>query len=254
MTFELGFLALAALLAGFVDAVAGGGGLIQLPALFAVLPSENPATLFGTNKLSSIFGTASAARRYAGRIEIPWRIVVPAAASAFVCSYLGAATVSSLPRDILRPLVLALLAAVTLYTLARRDFGVTTVAASLPRRAGPYAAVMGAALGFYDGFFGPGTGSFLVFLFVRSFGLDFLRASGSAKIVNMMTNAGALIFFLPHGQVLWFSALTMAAFNVLGSIVGSHIAIKRGSPFVRGMFLLVTGGLIIKFGRDIWLK
>lgn len=254
MTFELGFLAFAALLAGFVDAVAGGGGLIQVPALFAILPGETPATLFGTNKLSSIFGTANAAWRYAGKMAIPWHIVIPAAMSALVFSYFGAVTVAWLPKEMLHPLVLVLLVMVALYTLLRPDFGLNATATAISRRTGWWAVLTGAGLGFYDGFFGPGTGSFLIFLFARIFGLDFLRASASAKIINVVTNAGALFFFLPHNQVLWLSAVVMAIFNVLGSAVGSHLALKRGSVFVRGIFLIVTTALIFRFGWDIWLN
>jgi hypothetical protein len=231
--------------AGFVDAVAGGGGLIQVPALFTAFPGESPATLFGTNKGSSIFGTANAAWRYARRIAIPWEVAVPAAGAAFVFSFFGAATVAWLPKDVVRPLILGLLVGVAVYTAIHRDFG---AAAAAGRAACRRAA--GAVLGFYDGFFGPGTGSFLIFAFVRWFGLDFLRSSAAAKIVNGSTNAAALLFFAPNGHVLWALALAMAVFNVAGAQVGARLAIRRGSGFVRGVFLFVTVLLIVKFGYD----
>jgi uncharacterized membrane protein YfcA len=245
-----GFAALlcAAFGAGLVDAVAGGGGLIQVPALFSALPHEAPATIFGTNKGSSVFGTAHAAWRYARRIEPPWGIALPMAAAAFVASFFGAAAVAWLPKEFVRPLILVLLLAVAGYTAWHRDFGMEPAPA--PRRGWAPVLAVGAALGFYDGFFGPGMGSFLIFAFVRWFGLDFLRASAGAKIVNGSTNLAALCYFVPNGHMLWGVALSMAACNVLGAQAGAHLAIRRGSGFVRGVFLLITLLLIAKFGYD----
>lgn len=247
---DLIILCTAAFAAGMVDAVVGGGGLIQIPALFGAMPQAQPATVFGTNKLASIFGTASAAMRYARRIDIPWRAALPAAAAAFLLSYFGAMTVAWLPKDWLRPLVLVLLIIVTVYTYVRKDLG----AVDQRREHGPrdmmLALFFGGLIGFYDGFFGPGTGSFLIFLFVRLFGMDFLRASVSAKIVNAATNLSALVFFGVHGHVLVATGLAMAAFNVGGAQVGSHMAIRHGAGFVRRVFLFVAGVFIIKFAWD----
>lgn len=247
---DMALLAGMAFIAGLVDAVVGGGGLIQIPALFTVLPQAMPATIFGTNKLAAIFGTASAALRYARRIRVPWRAALPAAAAAFVFSYLGAMAVSLLPREVLRPLVLILLIAVALYTFARKDFG----SIDHDRHHGSsdmlLAMLFGAVLGFYDGFFGPGTGSFLIFVFIRFFGLDFLRASSAAKIVNVATNAAALLYFGAHGQVLWTVAALMAVFNIAGAVFGAYLALRHGSGFVRKVFLAVATVLIVKFGYD----
>lgn len=246
-------LLLAAGFAGFVDAVAGGGGLIQVPALFAALPREAPATLFGTNKIASIFGTLSAARRYVRAVEMPWKLVLPAAASAFVFSFAGAAVVVWLPKDVVRPLVLVLLVAVAVYTWLRPDFGrqrnKPPVAA---RHVLPVAILAGALLGFYDGFFGPGAGSFMIFAFVRLFGMDFLHASATAKIVNAATNAGAILLFAPSGHMLWALGLGMALCNIAGAQVGSRLAIRHGSGFVRVVFLTMTTLLIAKIGWDVW--
>lgn len=240
----------AAFAAGLIDAVVGGGGLIQIPALFSVLPQAQPATLFGTNKLASIFGTTSAAFRYARRIDVPWRAALPAALSAFVLSYFGAMTVALLPKEWLRPLVLALLLIVTVYTYVRKDLGAVDQRRAHGRRDMLLALLFGGVIGFYDGFFGPGTGSFLVFMFVRFFGLDFLRASVSAKIVNAATNLSALIFFGAHAHVLLAIGLTMALFNICGSLVGSHLAIRHGTGFVRRAFLVVASVFILKFAWD----
>jgi uncharacterized membrane protein YfcA len=244
-------LLLAACFAGFVDAVAGGGGLIQVPALFAALPREAPATLFGTNKIASIFGTLSAARRYVRAVEMPWKLVLPAAASAFVFSFAGAAVVAWLPKDVVRPLVLVLLVAVAVYTWSKPDFGVSKRS---PRIAAEHALLVallvGAVMGFYDGFFGPGAGSFMIFAFVRLYGMDFLHASASAKILNAATNAGALLLFAPSGHVLWALGLGMAVCNIAGAQLGSRLAIRHGSGFVRLVFLIVTTLLIVKIGWD----
>lgn len=244
------FLCTAAFAAGLIDAVVGGGGLIQIPALFNVLPQAQPATIFGTNKLASIFGTASAAIRYARRIDVPWRAALPAALAAFVLSYFGAMTVALLPKEWLRPLVLVLLIVVTVYTYVRKDLGAIDQRRVHGRGDMLLALLFGGIIGFYDGFFGPGTGSFLIFMFVRSFGLDFLRASVSAKIVNAATNLAALIFFGANAHVLLATGMAMAVFNIGGSLVGSHLAIRHGAAFVRRAFLAVAGVFILKFAWD----
>ena len=252
MTPDAGLAALvaAAFLAGAIDAVVGGGGLIQIPALFAIHPGEQPATLFGTNKSASVVGTAAAAWRYARRVHMPWRTILPAAATAFVFSWLGAATVAWLPKDAVRPLILVLLFCATVYTLLRKDFGQRHAPAHGGRRELVYATLLGGAIGFYDGFFGPGTGSFLIFLFVRFFGFDFLHASAGAKVVNVATNLAALAYFVPNGHVLPLLAGAMAAANVAGSTAGSWLALRHGSRFVRQVFLVLVAVLIVKFARD----
>jgi uncharacterized membrane protein YfcA len=244
-------LMLAAVLAGFVDAVAGGGGLIQVPALFAGLPREAPATLLGTNKIASIFGTLNAARRYAREVTMPWAVVLPTAFSAFLFSFAGAAVVVLLPKEVMRPLVLVLLVAVAIYTLMKPDFGTQASEVRLPpHRLRWMALAVGALLGFYDGVFGPGAGSFMIFAFVRLFGMDFLHASATAKIVNAATNAGALLLFVPQGHVLWMLGLGMAVCNIAGAQLGARLAIRHGSGFVRFVFLSVTSLLIVKIGWD----
>lgn len=246
-------LALAALFAGFIDAVVGGGGLIQIPALFNALPQEIPATLFGTNKFSSVFGTSNAAWRYARRVDMPWRTTLPAALAAFACSYLGAMAVAWLPPAMLRPLILLLLIGAAAYTFGRRDFGALHQPQHKGRREFAYALLLGGAIGFYDGFFGPGTGSFLIFLFIRFFGFDFLHASAASKVVNVSTNLAALGFFIPHGHFLPLLAVLMAVCNILGSFLGTHLALRHGSGFVRKVFLCVVSVFIIKFAHDTFV-
>lgn len=246
----LATLAFAAFAAGFIDSVVGGGGLIQIPALFTALPQQAPATLFGTNKFASVFGTTNAAWRYARRVSMPWRTTLPAAIAAFVCSYLGAMAVAWLPREMLRPLILVLLIAAAAYTFIKKDFGAVHGPQHTGSRELVYAVLLGGVIGFYDGFFGPGTGSFLIFLFIRFFGFDFLHASAAAKVVNVATNLAALSYFAPNGHMLWHLAVIMAIFNVGGSLAGTHLALKHGSGFVRQVFLVVVSLLILKFAWD----
>ncbi|QLQ23685.1 MAG: sulfite exporter TauE/SafE family protein [Dechloromonas sp.] len=243
-------LVLAAFLAGGVDAVVGGGGLIQIPALFALHPGEPAATLFGTNKCASIVGTANATWRYARRVAMPWRTILPAAAAAFAFSYAGAAAVAWLPKDAVRPLILALLVFAAVHTLQRKDFGQAHAPAHAGHRELIYATLLGGVIGFYDGFFGPGTGSFLIFLFVRFFGFDFLHASAGAKVVNVATNLAALAYFVPNGYWLPVLAAAMAAANLGGSMAGTWLALRHGSGLIRRVFLLVVGVLIVRFAWD----
>jgi uncharacterized membrane protein YfcA len=247
-------LVLGAFGAGLIDAVVGGGGLIQIPLLFSAFPKELPATIFGTNKLAAVFGTIFAARSYARRVEMPWRTILPAAVAAFFFSYLGAMAVAWLPREFLRPLILVLLVGAAAYTYARKDFG----SLHRPQHAGHhelvYALILGSTIGFYDGFFGPGVGSFLVFLFIRFFGFDFLHASAAAKVVNVATNIAALSFFIPNGYLLPAIAISMAVCNVLGSLVGTHLAFRHGNGFVRNLFLVVVSTLILKFSYDTFIR
>lgn len=247
---DLVLLLTAALFAGFIDAVAGGGGLIQVPTLLVMLPGESPATVFGTNKLSSIFGTGNAAVRYARRIALPWSIALPAAAAAFVFSFAGAMAVAWLPKGVVRPLVLGLLVLVLVYTVIKPDFGAVSGPRLAPGLERQWALWMGAVLGFYDGFFGPGAGSFMIFAFVHWFRLDFLHASSAAKVVNFATNAAALAYFAPSGHVLWVIGLAMAVFNVAGALLGARLALRHGSGFVRWIFILVASVLIARLGYD----
>jgi hypothetical protein len=246
----LAALVAAAFIAGLVDAVVGGGGLIQIPALFAAYPGLPPATLFGTNKCASVVGTSAATWRYARRVKMPWRTILPAAAAAFAFSYAGAAAVAWLPKDAVRPLILALLVFAAVYTLKRKDFGQAHAPAHAGHRELIYATLLGGVIGFYDGFFGPGTGSFLIFLFVRFFGFDFLHASAGAKVVNVATNLAALAYFIPNGYWLPLLAAAMAAANLGGSIAGTWLALRYGSGLIRRVFLLVVGALIVRFAWD----
>lgn len=249
---ELMLVALASLLAGFVDSIVGGGGLILVPALFAVFPHAHPATLFGVNKSASIWGTAAATVQFARRVQMPWRALLPAAAVCFAGSMTGAWAVTLIAPDFLRRLLPLVLLGVLIYTLARKDLGQHHAPRFAGRRETAAAATLGLTIGFYDGFFGPGTGSFLVFLFVRWLGYDFLHASASAKLLNTTSNLAALMLFAWKGHVWWHFALVLALANVVGSLLGTRLALRHGSGFVRRVFIGVVGLLILKTGHDAW--
>jgi uncharacterized protein len=245
---------LASLLAGFVDAIVGGGGLVLLPALFATFPTAPPATLMGTNKSAAVWGTGIATWQYSRRVQMRWQAMLPAALAGFAGAFAGAWTVTIISADFLRKLLPLILVLVLLYTLAKKELG-RHHAPRLDGRAETAAAcAIGLAIGFYDGFFGPGTGSFFVFLFVRLLGYDFLNASVSAKLLNLATNIAALILFTLKGHVWWHFALPLAVANVLGSVLGAHMALKHGTGFVRGIFIFVVSALILKTGYDAFLR
>lgn len=244
----------AAFLAGLVDAVVGGGGLIQIPAIFSIFPREVPATLLGTNKLASICGTSAAAVNYARRVRVAWSTAAPAALAAFALAFAGAWTVTRIPGDFVRGLLPFILLAVAVYTFKKKDFGSVHAPLHSGLKEKLLATGMGAAIGFYDGFFGPGTGSFLIFLFVRFFGFDFLGASVAAKIVNVACNISALLWFGYSGHLIWQLGMLMAACQICGSLIGTRLALKHGSGFVRKLFLVVVSILILKTGYDAFLK
>jgi len=246
-------LACAAFLAGLVDAVVGGGGLIQIPAIFAVFPKEVPATLLGTNKLASMCGTVVAAAKYTRRVNVAWSTAAPAAVTAFLFACVGAFAVTRVPGDFVRSLLPLILLAVAVYTFKKKDFGSTHAPLHSGMKERWLAMGVGAAIGFYDGFFGPGTGSFLLFLFVRFFGFDFLGASAAAKVVNVACNVSALLWFGYSGHLIWKLAAVMAVCQIGGSLIGTRLALKHGSGFVRKLFLVVVSVLIVKTAYDTFM-
>lgn len=239
---------------GLVDAVAGGGGLILVPALFAVYPSAPPALLLGTNKLSSIAGTTFATLRYAWSVPIRWRTILPAALVACGGGVAGAKAVTLMEPGVLRPLILVMLGAVAIYTLTRRNFGSTPGRRGRLEFEGPGVAALSGVVGFYDGFFGPGAGSFLLFGLVRLFGYDFLGAAAATKVLNLATNFGALVLFMATGNVLYAVGLPMAASSIAGGLLGAQLAVRQGSRFIRWMFLVVVVALIARLSYDLLLQ
>jgi uncharacterized membrane protein YfcA len=246
LSVDLLLVLVAAFAAGLIDAMVGGGGLIQIPALFAVYPGVPPATLLGTSKFAGLFGTVSAVVRYSRKVAIPWRALAPLALIALAMSVGGARLASVVRPEIFRPLVPIMLLAVLIYVLWRKDLG----GEHAPREfAGSHhvaGALLIAAVGFYDGFFGPGAGSLLIFVFVRCYGYDFLHAGASARVINVAAAAAALSYFASHGLVLWQVGAAMAACNIVGAIVGARLALRGGSAFVRQVFIVIVSLLILR--------
>lgn len=244
------FVSLASALAGFVDAIVGGGGLILVPAMFAAFPHAAPATLFGTNKSAAVWGTAMSTWQYSRRISITWATITPGIVAAGVGAFVGAWAVTLVNPDFLRKLLPFILLGVLLYTLAKKELGRDHVPRHSVRATQWLTAGIGLVIGFYDGFFGPGTGSFFVFLLVRLLGYDFLNASINAKLMNVTTNIAAIALFALKGHVWWHFAVPLAVANVLGSVLGTWMALRHGAGFVRVIFIVVVGLLILKTGWD----
>jgi uncharacterized protein len=251
----LALLVLAAALAGWVDAVSGGGGLVQLPALLLGLPGAPPATVLGTNKLSAIIGTSAVAITYRRASVSDTATAVPMAATAFAGSAVGAVIATHLPGSFFRPLALVLLVVVGVWTFVRPAMGEEQVlrwhGTADHGRHRLTAVMLGGVVGLYDGVFGPGTGTFLVFGLVALLGYSFLNASAIAKVVNVATNLAALIVFAAGGHLLWALGLTMGAANLVGGVVGARTAVRRGSGFVRVVFLAVVGVLLVRLAYDV---
>jgi uncharacterized membrane protein YfcA len=245
---SVGLLCLAAFTASIIDAMVGGGGLISVPALFVIFPGAPAPVLLATNKFSTTFGAAAAVTRYARAGEIPWKQTLWPAIVAASTSAVGAWAVTRVNPLVIRPLVLGLLILVLVATLLRKDLGAPR--AEIPRPIG-LGLTIGAALGFYEGFFGPGTGSFLLFLFVALYGFSFLKASAGGRLINFAANVGALVFFLSQGLVAFEAGIPMAACTLLGGSLGSHLAITHGSRWIRVVFLVVVVAVIGKFAYDI---
>ncbi|MCX7846539.1 MAG: TSUP family transporter [bacterium] len=254
---QVGLLCVSAFVAGCVDAVAGGGGLIQLPVLFIVLPEAPVVTLLAVNKCAAASGTLVATVRYAGAVEVAWGAALTAAGVAAVASFLGARTVSVIDPAVLRPVMAVLLVATAFYTYLHKEYGVYHRPRLRPTGRIIVGSLAGFVIGFYDGFFGPGTGTYLMLLFVILFGFDFLHAAAATKVVNLTTNVAALAFFVGQGQVAWEWALPMAAANVAGGLVGAQVAVLRGSGFIRRAGLVMAIAVIVRFVYDIvssWVR
>ena len=242
------FLLAASFFAGFIDSIAGGGGLIQLPALLIGLPKSETAEVLGTHKLSAVFGTTTAAALYRKQIKPDPKILIAMGVPAFLGSAGGAVLASKIPTSSMRPMVLVLLIIVAVYTWFKPDLGKFENLRHLPKRRVQIAAIAGVVIGFYDGIFGPGTGSFLMLILVASLGYAFITASAIAKVVNVATNVGAIMVFGVNGAVLWQIGIILGIANISGAVIGARLAIKGGSTLVRKVFLLVTVALIVKVG------
>ncbi len=252
MDYPLLLLCFFAFLAGFIDSIVGGGGLVQVPAFFVLYPHLSVPTIISSNRMASVAGTSVAAWNYAQTVRIPWATVAAAGISATIFSYSGALLQSRLPASMLKPIILVLIVLIAAYTYRKKNFGAEdnfrVPAGQIP----VYSAVIGAVLGFYNGFVGPGTGSLLIFGFVSIIGYSFLSASATSKMVNVIADAASLVFFLAGDFVRFDLALPMMACNVAGSYIGSRMAILRGNGFIRSVFLGIVSLIIVRFAYDVF--
>lgn len=251
---DLLLLCLAAFLAGFVDAIVGGGGLIQLPAALVILPSYPVASVVATLKIPAFSGTSIAAWQYLKKVRIDWRLIAVICTVAFFASYGGSYLLTHVSNSFMKPVLLVVLTAVAIYTYTKKDFGQKEqrdVPAAKKLQLGVFISLI---IGFYDGFIGPGAGSFLMLAFIAFMHFDFLHASAHAKVVNLATNLGSVTLFIIKGNIIWTLALPMAIANMAGGFAGARLAIAKGNKFIRVFFLVVIVGILLRFCWDVFFR
>lgn len=230
-------LCIVAFFAGFVDAIVGGGGLIQTPAALVILDYVPVATVMGSVKIPSFSGTALAAQQFVKKVAINWQLLTIMCMLAFLFSFVGSALLTTVSNHFMKPILLVILIIVAVYTFSKKDFGQHTAKVNSKKREIVYGSLLSITIGFYDGFIGPGTGSFLVLGFITVLHFDFLRSSAYAKLVNLATNLGSIILFTLKGKIIWSIALPMAVCNAAGGALGARLALKKGNPFYPHLFL-----------------
>lgn len=251
---DLILLCIVAFLAGFTDAIAGGGGLIQTPAALVLLPQYPLATVLGTLKIPSFSGTSIATTQFVRRVQLNWLLIGLMAITAFMAAFAGSTLLTRVNNSFMKPLLLIMLIVVAIYTFTNKRFGDHIEKDHSFRQQIIYSLLISLVIGFYDGFIGPGAGSFLILSFIGMLGFDFLKASAHAKFVNLATNLGSILFFSLSGKIIYSIALPMAACNALGGLLGARLAILRGNAFIRIFFLVVVCATIIRFAYDVWFK
>lgn len=251
-TYILVLLCIAAFVAGFVDAIVGGGGLIQTPVGLILMPNLPVATVIGTLKIPSFSGTLFAAFQYLKKIEMNWKLLIVMMVLAVPSAFSGSALLTYVSNDFMKPLLLVVLSLLVIYTYAKKNFGQQADKSHSAKQQLIYAVLISFFIGFYDGFIGPGTGSFLVLAFITLLGFDFLQASANAKMVNLATNFGSIVLFIIKGKIIWMVAIPMAICNAVGGFIGAKLAISRGNKFIRIFFLIVVIGTLIRFAYDVF--
>ena len=252
--YQLALLCIAAFCAGFIDAVVGGGGLIQLPAALILLPSYPVSSIIASLKIPAFSGTSVAAYQYVRRVEIDWKRVTLMCTIAFFASFSGSYLLTMVSNAFMKPVLLVVLTVVAIYTFIKKNFGQKAGDAPPEKLQLWFAVAISLCIGFYDGFIGPGAGSFLMLAFIALLGYDFLHASANAKLVNLATNLGSITLFLFKGKVIWLLALPMAASNALGGAIGARLAIGKGNRFIRIFFLFVVVATLLRFAYDIFVR
>jgi len=247
-------LCIASFAAGFIDAIVGGGGLIQTPVALILLPNVSVSSIIGTLKVPAFSGTSFAACQYLKKVDMNWKLLGIMMILAFPSAFVGSTLLTYVSNDFMKPLLLVVLSLLVIYTYAQKNFGQHIVKTHSARTQILYAVLISIVVGFYDGFIGPGTGSFLVLAFIALMGFDFLHASANAKMVNLATNFGSICLFMLKGKILWVIAIPMAFCNAFGGWLGAKLAINKGNKFIRIFFLVVVIGTLIRFAYDVFYK
>ncbi|HLO73606.1 MAG TPA: TSUP family transporter [Flavobacterium sp.] len=253
-TYTILFLCIASFVAGFIDAIVGGGGLIQTPAALILLPNVPVASIIGTLKIPGFSGTSIATYQYLKRVNVNWKLFAVMALVSFTFAYLGSSLLNVMQNDFMKPLLFAILILLLLYTYLKKDFGQYQSNKLSSKQHYFYAILISIVLGFYDGFIGPGTGSLLIMAFIAFLGFDFLQASANAKLVNLATNFGSITLFVLKGKIIWAVAIPMAICNATGSWLGARLAISKGNGFIRVFFLIIVSIALLRFGYDVFIK
>ena len=246
------FLCIAAFFAGFIDAVIGGGGLIQSPVALVLLPNIPVSSIMGSLKIPAFCGTSFASYQYLKKVKLNWHLFMIMALVAFCASFLGSNLLTMVANDFMKPVLLLVLIFLAIYTFTKKDFGQVEVKNRSPKMQLFYGVLISFIVGFYDGFIGPGTGIFFVVCFVSILGFDFLHASTNGKMVNLATNFGSITLFAIKGKIIWAIALPMAFCNAFGGWIGAKLALKNGNSFIRIFFLLVVFCALLRFGYDVY--
>lgn len=252
MLTDILLLCLAAFLAGFVDAVSGGGGLIQTPAALVFLPQEHFSNVIGTIKIPAFSGSLLAAKQYLKKVTIQWKQMLLFCSIALISSYFGSFLLTKISSTFFKPLLLVILIIVAIYVFLKKDFGIAKAKLVSEKKIFYSSFLISLFLGFYDGFIGPGAGVFLMLAFISFTGFDFLKASAYAKLINLATNFGSIILFLSKGLIIWNYAIPMAFSNAVGGYLGAKTAIKKGNIFFRIIFITVVLFTIVRFAYDIF--
>jgi uncharacterized membrane protein YfcA len=247
-------LCVASFVAGFVDAIVGGGGLIQTPVALIALPNLSVASIIGTLKIPGFSGTSIATIQYLKKVKVDWKLFGVMAIVSFVFAFIGSSLLNVMQNDFMKPVLFIILVLLLIYTYFKKDFGQFEISKLTTKRKYIYAVIICIFIGFYDGFIGPGTGSLLIMAFVAILGFDFLQASTNAKLVNLATNIGSITLFVIKGKIVWAIAIPMAVCNATGAFIGARLAISKGNGFIRVFFLVIVAITLLRFGYDVFIK
>lgn len=253
-TYIIVLLCSASFIAGFIDAIAGGGGLIQTPVALILLPHQPVANLMGSLKIPGFTGTGIASIHYLKEVDMNWKLLLTMAFFSCIAAFGGSYVLTIVNNDFMKPLLFTVLIGVAIYTFLKKDFGNHKPKNISYQKSVVSGILISILIGFYDGFIGPGTGSFLMLAFISILGFDFLHASANAKLVNLASNLGSLTLFISKGKIIWLIAIPMAFCNGLGGWLGAKLAIKKGNAFIRMFFLFVVVGTLFRLSYDIFFK